>query len=156
MCITFTHVRCTHRGNNARHQPAHQEQLGVQCLVQGHIDTKGLYTMVVWQINCHFFSIKVFTCVNEDSYRLAYYCRKYDLVAETIIVLLISLYLCSLWMYLWSGVNTYASTVLLWILFKVFQGKKRKSHLCELSGASWATAAIKLPELHCHVIFHLI
>ena len=25
--------------NHARHLPAHQEQLGVQCLAQGHFDT---------------------------------------------------------------------------------------------------------------------
>ena len=40
LCITFTHSH-THSytdggGNHEGHQPAHQEQLGVQCLAQGH------------------------------------------------------------------------------------------------------------------------
>ena len=43
LCITFTHSH-THsytngRGNHARHQAAHQEQLGVQSLAQGLFDT---------------------------------------------------------------------------------------------------------------------
>ena len=43
LCITFTHSH-THSytnggGNHARHQPAHREQLGVQSLAQGFVDT---------------------------------------------------------------------------------------------------------------------
>ena len=38
-CITFTHSHTDGGGNHARHQPAHREQLGVQSLAQGHIDS---------------------------------------------------------------------------------------------------------------------
>ena len=38
LCITFTHSHTDGSGNHARYQLAHQEQLGVKCLAQGHID----------------------------------------------------------------------------------------------------------------------
>ena len=37
---SFTHSHTGGGGNHARHQPAHREQLGVQCLAQGHFDSK--------------------------------------------------------------------------------------------------------------------
>ena len=43
MCITFIHsLTHSNRGNyvRQRHQPAHQEQLGLQCLSQGHRDVQ--------------------------------------------------------------------------------------------------------------------
>ena len=39
LCSTFTHSFTDDGGNHARHQPAHQEQLGVQSLDQGLWDT---------------------------------------------------------------------------------------------------------------------
>ena len=37
-CITFT-IHTHARGNHARHQPAHRDQLGVQSLAQGHFNS---------------------------------------------------------------------------------------------------------------------
>ena len=36
---SYTHSHTNARGNHARHQPAHQEQLGVQSLAQRHLNT---------------------------------------------------------------------------------------------------------------------
>ena len=44
ICITFSHSHTNGRGNHARHQPAHWDQLGVHA--QGNIDT---LTLTAWR-----------------------------------------------------------------------------------------------------------